>query len=79
MTRKKYPAPPEKENNEFDLKVCSVTKALSVASEFMCKNKNFKITFVNKKDESTHIIEHTCHPIEYKVDENGQRWKKVYE
>jgi hypothetical protein len=79
MSRKKYPTPEPEEEHDFDLKVCSVTKALSVASEWICKNKDFKITFVNKKDESTHVIEHSCHPMEYKIDDHGQKWKKVYE
>lgn len=43
MTRKKYPLPLENKNHHHDLKVCSITKALSVCSELMVKNKNFTI------------------------------------
>lgn len=79
MTRKKYPSPEDKKDNNFDLKVCSVTKALSIASEFICKNEDFRIVFVNKKDECTHIIEHSCSPLEIIIDDSGQKWKRVYE
>jgi len=78
MPRKKYPPPPETKNHRYDLKVCSITKALTLCSELMGKNENFTIKFVKKQDETNHFIEHTCEPAEFKTDEDGKKWKRVY-
>lgn len=79
MPRKKYPTPPETKNHSYDLKVCSVTKALTLASDLMGKKENFKIRFVNKKDESCHELEHSCEPAQFMTDDEGKKWKRVYE
>lgn len=76
---KNQPEAIENKINQYNLKECSITKALTVASKLMQNNENFKVTFVNKKDESTHFLEHTCDVVEIKIDEDGKKWKRVYE
>ena len=68
----------KKKIESFNLKVCSVSKAIQLASKLMGEKKNFEIFFVDKKDESTHILSHNFDPPEFMTDEWGTKWKRVY-
>lgn len=58
---------------------CNRTKAFSQIERMIANNVPFVLKFMKKDDDCFHVIEHTCYPAEYKTDENGKKWRRVYE
>ena len=69
----------QNEQENVEMGVCSITKAMAMCSGYLMDNKNLFLRFIKKSDLTTVCIEISCFPEETKIDEESKKWRRVYE